>query len=240
MNRNRLFVALAATLGVSIVLAPVAQSLADGPKGAPQQGAMAKGKPADLTGAWKIDNAHTEIGFAVTHLGVSKTRGRFNDFNGEIKVDGAKPENSSVEVNIKTASVNTGNEARDGHLKSKDFFDAATFPDMIFKSTQVKKGKNGAFTAVGNLTIKGVSKPVSLAFTPSAPQKGPKGEWRAGMSTKTVINRKDFGLTWNGLIEGTQAVGDMVEITIDLKRVLNLCCKFVVDEPQSLSYRCFR
>ena len=218
-KRNRLSFALVATLGISLVLGSAALTFAEGGKPAAPQGAVAKVKPADLTGTWGIDTAHTEIGFAVTHLGVSKTRGRFTDFSGEIKVDGVKPENSSVVVNIKTASVNTGNDARDNHLKGKDFFDSAAFPDMTFKSAKIKRGKNGSYIADGSLTIKGVTKPVTLTFTPSAPQKGPKGEWHAGMDTKTTINRKDFGLTWNGVIEGTQAVGDMVEISIDLEAV---------------------
>jgi polyisoprenoid-binding protein YceI len=217
MNRNCWLVALSASLGFALAFTVSTPTLAGNPK-APQQVAV-KVKPADLTGTWNIDKAHTEIGFAVTHLGVSKTRGRFTDFDGAIKVDGTKPENSSVEVKIKTASVNTGNDTRDNHLKSKDFFDSESFPEMTFKSSQVKKGKNGSYTALGMLTIKGVSKPVSLTFTPSTPQKGPRGEWHTGLSSITTINRKDYGLIWNGLIEGTQAVGDSVEITIDLEAV---------------------
>ncbi|GAB4459573.1 MAG: YceI family protein [Armatimonadaceae bacterium] len=185
---------------------------------APQQAAP-RVKPADLTGTWAIDNAHTEIGFAVTHLGVSKTRGRFTEFDGSLKVDGQKPENSSVEVAIKVDSINTGNPKRDEHLRGADFFDAAKYPYIRFKSNSIKKTSNNAYIANGNLTIKNVTKPILLRFTPTTAVKGPDGKLHAGMSTSVSINRKEYGLTWNGIVEGVQAVGDMVDISIDLEAI---------------------
>jgi polyisoprenoid-binding protein YceI len=182
------------------------------------QKAGQKVSPADLTGTWAIDNSHTEIGFAVAHLGVSKTRGRFTDFSGTLNVNGTQPEKSSVTVDINVNSINTGNEKRDEHLRGKDFFDAATYPKITFKSTSIRKA-GSEYIAYGNLTLKSATKPVALRFKPTPAVKGPDGKLHAGMSTKLSINRKDYGLTWNGVIEGVQAVGDIVDITIDLEAI---------------------
>ncbi len=175
-------------------------------------------KPADLTGTWAVDKGHTEIGFAVKHFGVSKTRGRFKDFEGTITVDGVKPENSSVTFTAKIDSIDTGDSNRDNHLKSKDFFDAATYPELTFKSTRVqKKGKEYAVT--GNLTLHGVSRPVTLTFSPIPPVVGMDKKLRSGLETSTRIDRRDYDLKWNAVVEGSQVVGNEVDINITLEAV---------------------
>ena len=178
---------------------------------------VAHSSKAELaTGTWSVDKAHTDIAFTVAHLGVSKTRGSFTDFDGTVIADGKKPENSSIQFTIKTASINTGNSARDEHLRSKDFFETDKYPEITFKSTKVTKRKDG-FTATGNLTMHGVTRQVSLPFTVTGPQKGFKGELHMGVETSVALNRKDYGLTWNNLVEGTQAVGDTVTVTISME-----------------------
>lgn len=178
---------------------------------------VAQASKAELaTGTWSVDKAHTDIAFTVLHLGVSKTRGTFSDFDGSVVADGKKPENSSVQFAIKTASINTGNSARDEHLRGKDFFETDKYPEITFKSTKVTKRKNG-FTAIGNLTMHGVTKQVSLPFTVTGPQKGFKGELHMGVETSIALNRKDYGLTWNNIVEGSQAVGDTVTVTISME-----------------------
>ncbi|MBC8142378.1 MAG: YceI family protein [Armatimonadetes bacterium] len=170
------------------------------------------------TGTWSVDKSHTDIGFSVTHLGVSKTRGAFTDFDGVIKADGAKPENSSVSFTIKTASVNTGNTQRDEHLRSKDFFDVATYPEITFKSTKIAKSKNG-FVATGNLTMHGVTKTVALPFTVAGPAKGFKGELHMGVDTALTLSRKEYALLWPAPVEASGAVGDAVNITISMEMI---------------------
>lgn len=212
-HRNRLTTAFAliATLsaGTSALLAA--------PQAAQKPTATAQPSKAELaTGTWSVDKAHTDIAFTIAHLGVSKTRGSFTDFDGSVTANGTKPENSSVQFTIKTASINTGNTARDEHLRSKDFFEAEKYPEITFKSTKISKTKNG-FTALGNLTMHGVTKPVSLPFTVTGPQKGFKGELHMGIETAVALNRKDYGLTWNSIVEGSQAVGDTVNVTISME-----------------------
>lgn len=197
----------------SVVLSPNASTASVAvPKNVPATGAA-------LSGIWALDRGHTEIGFTVGHLGVARTHGRFTDFNGTFKVDGVKPENSSVSVDIRTASINTDDENRDKHLRGADFFDTGRYPEMTFRSTGVKKTKDGDYIAYGDLTIKDVTKPIALRFTPTPPIQGRGGKLRTGLSTGLTIDRRDYGLTWNGLVEGTQAVGNEVEIQIDLEAV---------------------
>ncbi len=214
-HRNRLTtitLALAALLGsTAIFAAPQTQSK-------PPASAAQPSKQEIATGTWSIDKAHTDIAFTVAHLGVSKTRGTFSDFDGSVVADGKKPENSQVNFAIKTASINTGNPARDEHLRGKDFFETGTYPEITFKSTKITKRKGG-FTAIGNLTMHGVTKQVSLPFTVTGPQKGFKGEYHMGIETAVALNRKEYGLVWNTIVEGTQAVGDTVTVTISMELI---------------------
>lgn len=170
---------------------------------------------AMATGTWSVDKSHTDIGFVITHLAVSKVRGHFNDFDGTVIVNGTLPEKSSVNFAIKTASIDTANAQRDGHLKSPDFFDADKYPEITFKSTKIVKKKNG-FTAMGLLTMHGVTKPVVLPFTVQGPIKGPDGTMHLGIDTTLTINRQDYGLTWSKMVEGVSMVSNEVAITISL------------------------
>ncbi|MBC8101653.1 MAG: YceI family protein [Cytophagales bacterium] len=206
----------AATLG-TLLLAPLAISRSGI---TPAHAAGASVAPttagyAAATGTWGVDKSHTDIGFAITHLAVSKVRGHFNDFEGTVKVDGVKPENSSVSFAIKTASIDTANAQRDGHLKGADFFDAEKYPEITFKSTKiVQKGKG--FTALGVLTLHGVSKTVAMPFTVQGPVKGPDGVQHLGVDTLLTINRQDYGLAWSKVVEGVSMVSNDVAITISL------------------------
>ncbi len=170
----------------------------------------------DPSGTWSVDPIHTVIGFSVVHLGVSKTRGKFTDFTGEATVDAKNPARSFVNFTIQAASIDTGMKARDDHLKSPDFFDAPKFPQITFKSTKIAK-KGRSYQAIGPLTMHGVTRTITIPFTITGPGRGMQKEVRGGIEARMKINRKDFGLTWNRLVEGTQAVGEIVEIEIDLE-----------------------
>jgi polyisoprenoid-binding protein YceI len=169
---------------------------------------------------WAIDAAHTNAEFAVKHLMISTVRGRFADVTGTVELDAENPASSSVNVTINVASIDTRQEQRDAHLRSADFFDVANFPVLTFKSTRVIPDGPGAFRVDGNLTIRGVTKPVTLRVTEEGRTRDPWGGDRVGFSGSTKINRRDFGLTWNQVLEaGGFAVGDEVKITLDVELV---------------------
>jgi polyisoprenoid-binding protein YceI len=170
---------------------------------------------ADLKPAiWTVDAAHSEIGFTARHLMVSKVRGQFKDFSAVVTV--AQPfELSTVEASVQLASIDTHSADRDGHLKSADFFDVENHPEMTFKSTRVSDD-----TLEGDLTIKGVTKPVSFDLEFGGITADPWGGTRAGFEATTEINRKDFGLTWNVAVEGGGVlVGEKVKIVLDVQLV---------------------
>ena len=171
---------------------------------------------SDLTpGTWNVDVAHSSIGFVARHLMVTKVRGRFLSFAGTLTI-ADDPLASKVEASADIASVSTGDEGRDGHLKSPDFFDAEKFPQITFKSTKVEKAGKDQLKVTGDLTIKGVTKPVVLAVEgPTAEIKDPWGNTRRGFSATTKINRKDFGLSWSKTIEAGPVVGDEVKIELE-------------------------
>lgn len=172
------------------------------------------------TGTWAIDPSHTTLGFSARHAMVSKVRGQFTEVDGTITLDGANPAGSTVEVSIKTASITTQNDDRDNHLRSGDFLDAQTFPELTFKATTIRDGGNGEFTLSGNLTIKGVSRPVELDVTYVGVSQDPYGNARVGFEGHTEISRKDFGLTWNVALEtGGVLVADKIRIDIDVEAV---------------------
>lgn len=160
---------------------------------------------------YTIDGAHSLVGFRVRHL-VSKTNGRFTAFKGTINYVEGKPEAWSVQASIDPASINTDNEKRDGHLKSPDFFDVAKCPEMSFKSTKVAKVLE-SYTLTGDLTMHCVTKPVTLALEVGGVE-GPK----AGFSAKGKLNRKDFGIVWNRVLDkGAAMLGEDVEISLDIE-----------------------
>jgi polyisoprenoid-binding protein YceI len=167
---------------------------------------------------WKIDPMHTCAHFTVKHMMISNVRGDFGKVSGSVNYDGKNLAGSSVTATIDASSVNTNQEQRDQHLKSPDFFDVATYPVITFKSTQVEPEANG-FKVIGDLTIHGVTKPVTLiAESLPAPIKDPHGFLRTGTEATTKINRKDFGLAFDKTMDhGGALVGDDVDITIDVE-----------------------
>ena len=171
---------------------------------------------SDLTpGTWTVDPAHSEIGFTARHLMVSKVRGQFKDFSAVVTV--AQPfEQSTVEAAVQLASIDTNTADRDTHLKSADFFDIENHPAMTFKSTKVTNN-----SLEGDLTIKGITKPVTFDLEFGGVSADPWGGTRAGFEATAEINRKDFDLTWNVAIEGGGVlVGEKVKIALDVELVL--------------------
>jgi polyisoprenoid-binding protein YceI len=163
---------------------------------------------------WKLDTAHTNIGFSVPHLVVSSVEGRFREATAVVKLDEADLSKSQVSVDINTGSIDTGDAKRDGHLKSPDFFDAAKFPKIQFVSTKVAKAGNG-YKLTGDLTIRDVKKQVTLDATLSAPVKTPWGNHARAAKVTGKIKRGDFGLKWNKALEtGGVVVGDDVTINV--------------------------
>jgi polyisoprenoid-binding protein YceI len=166
---------------------------------------------SELTpGTWTLDASHTSASFTVRHAGISKARGQFTDVEGTLVV-GEGGENLSFTTTLKTASINTSNEDRDNHLRSGDFFDAETFPEITFVSTKVEGD-----TLTGDLTIRDITKPVELDFAYEGAATDPFGTFRAGFTGETKISRKEFGLTWNAALEaGGVLVADEVKISIE-------------------------
>jgi polyisoprenoid-binding protein YceI len=165
-------------------------------------------------GAYNIDPAHSLIGFAVRHLEINWVEGRFKDFKGTINYDDKDITKSTVEFTAKIASIDTEVEARDKHLRTADFFDAEKYPEMTFKSTRVER-KGKAYVLHGDLTLRGVTKPVALPFTVTGAVKDPWGNTRFGVEAHTKINRRDFGVNYGNAFAGGLDVGN--EVTIDLR-----------------------
>ena len=171
-------------------------------------------------GEYKIDPAHSLIGFAVRHLEINWVEGRFKDFSGTIHFDDRDVTKSTVEFSAKVASVDTEVEARDKHLRTADFFDAEKYPEMTFKSTGVeRKGRDG-YVLHGDLTMKGVTKPVALPFTLTGAVKDPWGNARFGIEAQTKINRRDFQINYGNVFAGGGLdVGNEVTIKLRLEAV---------------------
>ena len=169
---------------------------------------------------WKIDPTHSQVEFAVKHLMISTVRGRFADVAGTVVTDEADPSTSEADVTISVASIDTREARRDEHLRSADFFDAATHPTITFKSTRVTGVTGNQFKLVGNLTIHGVTRDVTLDVTSEGRATDPWGGERAGYTAATKISRKEFGLNWNQALEtGGFVVGDEIKISLDLELV---------------------
>jgi len=170
---------------------------------------------------WQLDPAHSAASFSVRHLMVSQVRGQFEKMSGTVELDEANLPKSRVEVSIEAASIDTGNEKRDEHLRSADFFDVANHPDISFKSTRIKPAGKGKYLVTGDLTMRGVTKSVTLTVNgPSNPLKTPFGHLVRGLTASGKLNRKDWGLNWNKAIEaGGVAVGDEVTLQIDVELV---------------------
>jgi polyisoprenoid-binding protein YceI len=172
-----------------------------------------------LAADWNIDPAHTQTSFAVKHLVVSTVRGEFGKTTGTVHLDDADLTRSSVEATIDAATISTRNPDRDAHLRSPDFFDVARYPTVAFRSTKVEKAAAGALEVTGDLTLRGVTRPVTLDVTISPEVKGMGGETRRAFSATTRINRQDYGLRWSKAVEAGPVVGDEVTITIDVEAV---------------------
>ena len=169
---------------------------------------------------WQIDSSHSHVAFSARHMMISKVRGRFEHFSGIINFDEKNPAASSVSVEIDTASIDTRDEQRDGHLRSPDFLDADNHPKLIFQSKRVEQTSSDSGKLIGDLTIRGVTKEVALDVEYAGQAKSPWGTTSAGFSGTTTINRKDWGLEWNQVLEtGGVLVGDKVKIDIELELV---------------------
>jgi len=185
--------------------------------------AMAAATPASAeTTTYQIDPRHTDAGFAITHLMISKVRGQFHAVSGTVVVDSSDVTKSTVNVTIDATTVDTQEPDRDKDLKSPNFFDVAKYPTITFKSTKVESAGSGKLKVTGDLTIHGVTKQVVLdASVPTAPIKDPWGLQRAAVSATTKINRKDFDLTWNKTLDGGGVMlGDEVAINLDVEMVI--------------------
>ncbi|MHB8360834.1 MAG: YceI family protein [Thermoplasmataceae archaeon] len=169
---------------------------------------------------WIMDRQHSSLEFSVRHMMISHVSGKFNEFNIDASEDTENVENSTVNVIINAASIDTGNTDRDNHLKSPDFLNAQQFPHIIFKSEKIK-GSGEEFHISGNLTIRETTKPFQFQIERTGPIKDPYGKMRQGISMTGTINRKDFGLVWNMVLEGGGLlVGDGIKITVNLELVL--------------------
>jgi polyisoprenoid-binding protein YceI len=169
---------------------------------------------------WSIDPAHSHVEFAIRHLMIATVKGRFAIVRGTIHSDDADPAKGKAEIEIDVDSIDTREPQRDAHLKSPDFFDTATYPKIVFKSTRITDVKGDRFTLVGDLTMHGVTREVALDVTAEGRAKDPWGGDRAGFTATTKIKRSDFGLTWNQALEtGGVLVGDDVKVSLEVELV---------------------
>lgn len=169
---------------------------------------------------YNIDTSHSHIEFSVKHMMVSTAKGRFTKFEGAAEIDEATPANSKVNVTIDTASINTGDEKRDGHLRSADFFDAEKYPTITFNSTKVEALGNETYRVTGDFTMHGVTKPLTFDITREGVTKNMQGKQVQGFSAALTISRKDFGLEWNVALEsGGWLVSDQVKIALEIEAV---------------------
>ena len=173
-----------------------------------------------LTGSYTFDPAHSRLGFVARHAMVTKVRGSFNEFEGTTTIDGDDPSKSTVTVSLDVASIDTRNAQRDGHLRTNDFFDIEQFPKITFASTSIAHDGGNDFQVTGDLTIKGVTKSITIPFEFNGEAKDPFGNTRIGFEGKTKISRKDFGITWNAALEtGGVLVSDEVTLELEVEGV---------------------
>ena len=177
--------------------------------------------PGYVAGTWAIDPVHSEVSFVVRHMMVSKVRGRFDKFDGTI-VTAEDPLQSSVTAKVDLTSINTGQEQRDAHIRSADFFEVEKYPEMIFVSTGIKQGEEG-FILEGDLTLKGITRPVAFNLEVNGIGPDAYGGTRIGFSAETQIGRSDFGVNFNGPIPGVPGgavVSENVTINLEIEGVL--------------------
>ena len=175
---------------------------------------------SDLSGTYVIDPAHTRIGFVARHAMVTKVRGAFNEFEGTAVVDGTDFTKSTGQLTIQAASIDTRNEQRDTHLRSNDFLAMEEFPQITFVATDVRQAGEATLELTGDLTIRGVTNSVTIPFEFDGAATDPFGNLRVGFEGSAVINRKDYGITWNAALEtGGVLVGDEVKISLEIEAV---------------------
>jgi polyisoprenoid-binding protein YceI len=173
-----------------------------------------------LSGDYTFDAAHSRIGFAARHAMVSKVRGAFTDFDGSLHIDVDDPKSSTATITIQAKSIDTRNETRDNHLRSNDFFDMDNHPEITFVSTDVDQTSDTEFTLTGDLTIKGVTRPVSIPFEFTGLVVDPWGNERAGFEGSVAVNRTDWGVNWNTALEaGGVLVSDKVTLEFEIAAV---------------------
>jgi polyisoprenoid-binding protein YceI len=168
---------------------------------------------------WVIDNVHSHIGFSVRHMMVATVRGQFKEYRATLRLDPKDFSRSTFEGEIEVASIDTGNADRDAHLRTNDFFDAPNHPKILFKSSRIEK-KGEEYVVHGDLTIRGVTRPVALDVEFHGTSKNPYGKTVAGISVRGTINRKDFGVNFNAVLEtGGVAVAEKVKLELDVEAV---------------------
>lgn len=170
--------------------------------------------------SWKIDPAHSSVRFTARHMMVTNVHGEFKEFDGTVAFDDQNPANTTVDIVMQAASIDTHEPQRDGHLRSADFFNVETYPTLTFKSTSVKVVDDQNAKLTGDLTIRGVTKPVTLDVEYYGQGVSPYGKTVAGFTARARVNRKDWDLTWNVALEtGGFLVGDDVAITIEIELI---------------------
>jgi polyisoprenoid-binding protein YceI len=175
---------------------------------------------ATLTGTYTFDPAHSRVGFVARHAMVTKVRGAFNEFEGTAVIDGANPANSSATVTVQVASVDTRNAQRDGHLRTNDFLDAENYPQITFVSTAIEHDGGNDFKVTGDLTIKDVTRSVSIDFTLTGSALDPFGNTRVGFEGALAIKRSDWELTWNTMLDtGGVLVSDRIQVEFDVSAI---------------------
>jgi polyisoprenoid-binding protein YceI len=177
---------------------------------------------AALTGDYSIDASHTTIGFVARHAMVTNVKGKFLDFSGSLHLDGTDPALSSASIDVKMESIDTGNADRDGHLKSADFFKTDEFPTMTFRSTGAEALGGDDYRITGDLSILGVTRPITIDLEFNGAAKDPFGNERVGFEGKAEILRSEFGLTWNAALEtGGVLVSDKIKLNFDISAIKN-------------------
>lgn len=175
---------------------------------------------AALTGEYTIDPSHSEIGFVARHAMVTNVKGYFQDFDGTLHLDGTNPSKSTATIDVKMESIETGSADRDGHLKSSDFFKIDEFPTMTFRSTKAEALGGDDYRITGDLSILGVTKPLSIDLEFNGSAKDPFGNERVGFEGKAEIVRSEWGLTWNAALEtGGVLVSDKIKLTFDISAI---------------------
>jgi polyisoprenoid-binding protein YceI len=174
-----------------------------------------------MTEQFTVDRAHSSLGFSTKHMMVTTVRGRFDDFAGTIELPEGDPARAIAEFTVQVASIDTGNGQRDEHLRSADFFDAGRHPEMTYRSTRITEQGEGRYRAEGDLTIRGVTHPLTLDVEVGERFQDPWGKQRVGLNATGRLNRKDWGLNWNQVLEaGRLLVGEEVKLEIDAAFVL--------------------